>query len=184
MAVKLDGKIRHAAHGCHGIAHRGRVHDPQRVGEAVADSAGFRGGFEDRLQGGAGRTRGVLAAKGNLKPLGPRIADHILCGGHHGTERSAEFGGDLRARNGRGEIDDADAGRNRIVDVAAPHPAPGHDPDRQARPRDAPDRLLLGLAHRGRAGLDLVNARVRERSGDVEFLRCRERDTRRLLAIS
>ena len=50
-------------------------------------------------------------------------------------------------------------------------------------PCNAPDRFLLGLAHGGGAGFDLVHARIGKRAGDIEFLRCRERDAGRLFAV-
>ncbi len=76
-----------------------RVHDAQRVGEAVAGCTGLRGGFEHRLQGVAAGAGRVLAAERDLQPLGARIADHVPGGGHDGAERTVELGGNLLAGN-------------------------------------------------------------------------------------
>ena len=69
VAVKFDGQVRHAAHGGHGLPDRDPVHDAQRVGEAVADSARLGGGFKHGLQGiaaGAGRS-----PRRRTRPPGP-----------------------------------------------------------------------------------------------------------------
>ena len=63
-------------------------------------------------------------------------------------------------------------------------PAPGHDPAWKPFGDDAADRLDFVTAHRGRAGLDLIDARRGERPRDGELLARRERDARRLFAVA
>ena len=169
VAMKLDGEIGHCPDRLDGCARRKRVDNAKRIGETVAGRASLGRGFQDRLQGLAACSRGVLAAERNFEALRSCIADDVSGRCNDACERAAKLRDDLRMRHRRGQVDNADAGCDRVIDIAAPHAAPGHDADRKPGAGNPADRLLLFGAHRRRAGFDLIHARVGERRGDLKF---------------
>ena len=69
VAVKLDGKIGQWSDRLDGRARRNRVDHAKRIGETVASRASLGRGFQDRLEGLAAGSRGILAAERNSRPF-------------------------------------------------------------------------------------------------------------------
>ena len=185
MAVEVDRDIR--AEKLARAFHQHRCdlggRNPERVDDrhllrARLDRRRVRGLEERQVGPGA-----VDAEVGDANALARGERDCVADPSEHGLARNSER---LQLEVGDRALDHArlDAELDQGLDVRPDRPREAPDLGVEHRTRDQPHRLVVVLADAWEAGLDPLDAGVREASGDLELLVGIEHDADRLLPVA